>query len=212
MNKKQIYFFVTFFLINSCSQATGPNSYSDAKKVLPKIYEGLQKTIYCGCSYSYQGNKKVPNLKSCGYQIRKEHKRANRVEWEHIVPSEHSGRGRSCWIDRAKYSQCRKSNGKLIYGRKCCNKVDQEFRKLSGNLHNLAPVIGEVNGNRSNFRFAQLSFKAFQYGLCQAKTDFKGRKFEPRDEVKGDVARVNFYFESKGYINLSNTTSILIVV
>ena len=92
-----------------------------------------------------------------------------------------------------------------MYGRKCCNKVDPEFRKLSGNLHNLAPSIGEVNGNRSNYRFSQLTMDASQYGQCQAKTDFKVRKFEPRDEVKGDVARVNFYFESKGYIKISKS-------
>jgi deoxyribonuclease I len=146
MYKKTILFCLALYFTSSCSQASGPSSYGDAKKLLPNIYKSMQETIYCGCSYSYKGNKKVPNHQSCGYKIRKEQKRAGRVEWEHIVPSEHSGRGRSCWRDRAKYPQCRKSNGKLIYGRKCCNKVDPEFRKLSGNLHNLAPAIGEVNG------------------------------------------------------------------
>lgn len=144
-------------------------------------------------------------MKSCGYQVKKRDKRANRIEWEHIVPSEHSGRGRSCWRERDKYPECKKSNGKLMYGRKCCKKVDPEFRKLSGNLHNLAPIIGEINADRSNYRFSQLPFKAYQYGSCQSKTDFKGRKFEPRDEVKGDVARVNFYFEEKGYIKISKS-------
>ena len=178
-----------------------PVNFSKAKKILPDIYSGMEQTIYCGCSYSGQ----KPDLKSCGYKVRKESKRANRVEWEHIVPSEHSGRSRACWHSREQFPECRKSNGELIYGRKCCNKVDPEFRKLSGNLHNLAPAIGEMNGNRSNYRFAQLPFDAYQYGQCQAKVDFKARKFEPRDEVKGDVARVNFYFASKGYIKLSKS-------
>jgi len=206
MKKLIIVITLLFGLIASCSSTPPPQSFSDAKKILPIIYEGMEETIYCGCSYSYEGKKLVPDLKSCGYQIRKEQKRANRVEWEHIVPSEHSGRGRSCWREQDQYSECRISNGKLMYGRKCCNKVDLEFRQLSGNVHNLAPSIGEVNGNRSNYRFSQLNMNADQYGQCQAKTDFKRRKFEPRDEVKGDVARVNFYFESKGYIKLSGSS------
>ena len=182
-----------------------PITFSKAKRLLPDIYRGMEQTIYCGCSYYYQGKKLIPDLQSCGYEVRKEVKRANSIEWEHVVPAENFGRSRACWHKREQFPECRKSNGKLRSGRQCCNKVDPEFKAVAGNLHNLAPAIGEVNGNRSNYRFAQLPFEAYQYGQCQAKVDFKGRKFEPRDEVKGDVARVNFYFDSKGYIKLSKS-------
>ena len=182
-----------------------PITFSKAKKLLPNVYRGMEQSIYCGCNYSYQGKKLIPDLNSCGYQVRKEEKRANRIEWEHIVPAENFGRSRVCWHKREQFPKCKKSNGKLLSGRKCCNKIDPEFKAVAGNLHNLAPAIGEVNGNRSNYRFAQLPFKAYQYGQCQVKTDFKGRKFEPRDEVKGDVARVSLYFDSKGYIKLSKS-------
>lgn len=204
MKKLVIVISILFAFITNYS-SSAPQSFNKAKKLLPKIYRGMEETIYCGCSYSYKGKKLIPDLKPCGYVVRKEEKRANRIEWEHIVPAEHIGRGRACWKKREQFPECRKSNGKLRSGRKCCNKVDPEFRKATGNLHNLAPSIGEVNGNRSNYRFAQLTMDATQYGQCQSKTYFKGRKFEPRDEVKGDVARVNFYFESKGYIKLSKS-------
>ena len=197
-----ISLFLGFVHNNSIS---APNSFSAAKRVIPEIYKGMEETIYCGCSYSYKGKKLIPDLESCGYKVRKEEKRANRIEWEHIVPAEHVGRSHACWKKRDQFPECRKSNGKFISGRRCCSKVDPEFKKATGNLHNLAPSIGEVNGNRSNYRFSQLTMKADQYGQCQAKTDFKSRKFEPRDEVKGDVARVNFYFESKGYIKISKS-------
>ena len=198
-----LFSLLILFIGNSAISAS--TTFYKAKKILPKIYNGMETTIYCGCDYGYKGKKLIPDLNSCGYAVRKEDKRANRIEWEHIVPAENFGRSRSCWHNREQFPKCKKSNGKYLSGRKCCNKVDPEFKKVAGNLHNLAPAIGEINGNRSNYRFSQLPFEAYQYGKCQSKVDFKGRKFEPRDEVKGDVARVYLYFNMKKYIKLSKS-------
>jgi deoxyribonuclease-1 len=55
----------------------------------------------------------------------------------------------------------------------------------------LWPVIGELNGLRSNFSMAQISGDAQSFGNCKAK--IQNRKFEPMDFDKGVVARTYMY-------------------
>ena len=56
-------------------------SFSKSKKLLLKVYKDNPVTLYCGCTF--KGKK--PNLSSCGYIPKKDKKRANRIEWEHVV-------------------------------------------------------------------------------------------------------------------------------
>lgn len=115
-----------------------------------------QGTLYCGCHWEWVGKSggRV-NLASCGYQVRAQATRASRIEWEHIVPAWVFGHQRQCW-----------QNG----GRANCVKNDPIFGKIEADLHNLAPSIGEVNGDRSNFSFGQLSSQApYQYGQCRSR-------------------------------------------
>lgn len=66
--------------------------------------------------------------------------RATRIEWEHIVPAWVMGHQRQCW-----------QKG----GRKSCTDTDPVFREMEADLHNLAPAIGEVNGDRSNYLYSE---------------------------------------------------------
>ena len=65
-----------------------PQSFSKAKDIARKIYKDQTTTFYCECPFRWQGKKGVPDLKACGYTMRKKTQevRANRIEWEHIVP------------------------------------------------------------------------------------------------------------------------------
>ena len=69
---------------------------------------------------------------------------------------------------------------------------------MESDLHNLVPAIGEVNGDRSNFRFSQWNGNegAF-YGQCPAKVDFKERTFEPPEQSRGAIARIYLYMNEK---------------
>lgn len=67
----------------------------------------------------------VPDLASCGYEVRKRSERANRIEWEHIVPAADFGRQRQCWQEG---------------GRKNCVKNDPLFAQMEGDMHNLVPA------------------------------------------------------------------------
>ena len=194
-----LYFFrfiLPFFLFLPLSFSFAvPSSFTQAK-VLSKtqVYSDQSKqgegTIYCGCQWEWAGKSGGQvDLASCGYQVRKQQSRAERIEWEHIVPAWVFGHQRKCW-----------QNG----GRKNCVSTDPVFGRMEADLHNLAPSIGEVNGDRSNFSFGQLSTNTpYPYGMCRSRVDFKQKVFEPRDEVKGQVARVYFYMHDRYNLSMS---------
>ncbi|WP_461537088.1 endonuclease [Spongorhabdus nitratireducens] len=158
-----------------------PSSFSKAKRIAAQVYATHTKTFYCGCDYNTKGKKLIPaDLKSCGYEIRKQVKRANRIEWEHVVPAWDFGHQLQCW-----------QNG----GRKNCKKKSDVFRRMEADLHNLVPSIGEINGDRSNFRFGVLDYISDMYGQCDFKVDFKQRRAEPPEAQRGKIARTYLYMD-----------------
>lgn len=171
-------------------------SFSQAKRLLGKLYKDHRQTFYCGCSYN---NKKRIELNSCDYIPRKNKKRAKRLEWEHVVPAHQFGNSRRCWRENL----CTKKNGKKYKGRRCCTKIDPVFKNMASDLHNLVPSIGEVNGDRSNFKYGMIVGEKRSYGACDIEIDFKARIVEPRPEVRGDIARIYFYMNKKYGLPLS---------
>jgi deoxyribonuclease-1 len=169
-------------LLLSFASFAGPiGSFDQAKKYLTHHMDLFEsKTIYCGCKVE---NKRV-NLESCGYKIHKDAKRASRMEWEHVVPAEAFGKSFVEWREGA--AECVKKNGKRYKGRQCAGK-NSEFAKMEGDLYNLFPEIGELNGLRSNYSMAQLPGPTGRFGNCNVKLE--SRKFEPSDDAKGVVAR-----------------------
>src|SRR5690606_33905669 len=95
--------------------AAPPANFSAAKKEALQIYQDYPVSFYCGCEIQWQGKKGIPDLQSCGYQVRKQQNRASRIEWEHVVPAWQFGHQRQCW-----------QNG----GRKNCSKHDVQFRSM----------------------------------------------------------------------------------
>ena len=104
-------------------------NFSTAKKIALQIHAEHPYTIYCGCRYVG----KVIDLKSCGYQVHKDAKRAARLEWEHVVPAENFGRSFSEWRDGS--PKCVRKNGKHFKGRKCAE-TNPEFARMEGDLYN----------------------------------------------------------------------------
>lgn len=169
------------FSLNSMAQT--PSSFYAAKKLAIKIYADHPISFYCGCNIQWQGKKGLPNLDRCGYTVRKQEKRANRIEWEHIVPAWQFGHQLQCWQQG---------------GRKNCSK-DKQFKVMAADLHNLVPAIGEVNGDRSNFNFSTWNGEPTQYGQCQMIVNFKERKAQPPTASRGAIARAYLYmFERYG--------------
>lgn len=177
---------VLIALIPFGALSKGINNFNQAKAAAVKINQGAQ-TFYCGCNIRWQGKKGAPDLQSCGYQIRKSELRAQRIEWEHVMPAWQFGHLRQCWQDG---------------GRKSCAK-DEGYRRIETDLHNLQPSIGEVNGDRNNFMYSQWNGGEGQYGRCEMKVDFKAKAAEPPALARGAIARTYFYMRDRYQLNLS---------
>lgn len=178
--------FATLLTIGTV-QAHGINNFSQAKAAAAAINRDAPGSFYCGCQIHWQGKKGVPDLASCGYQVRKNAQRATRIEWEHVVPAWQFGHQLQCW-----------QNG----GRKNCNK-DPLYRQIETDLHNLQPAIGEVNGDRNNFMYSQWRGGEGQYGQCPMKVDFKNKQAEPPARARGAIARTYFYMRDRYHLQLS---------
>lgn len=186
------------YLLLLCSVFTlaAPTNFDQAKRLAQRIHAPEATSFYCDCAIRWQGKKGIPDLASCGYQVRKNGPRANRIEWEHVMPAHHFGHQRQCW-----------QNG----GRKNCVKTDSTFRAMEADLYNLVPAIGEVNGDRSNYRFGVLPSTPSQHGACPVKVDFKQQVFEPAPAVRGDIARIYFYMADKYNLSLSRAQQQLFI-
>ena len=145
---------------------------------------------------------------SCSYIPRNEYtkkgkvnQRARRIEWEHIIPAENFGRQFSCWRDGD--PKCVSSKGKQYKGRKCCRKVNKQFRIMEADMHNLFPAVGELNGDRSNFRFDFEEAASGQYGQCKFEVDFKASRAKVKEELRGVIARDYLYFNKRYGMKLS---------
>ncbi|WP_286788792.1 MULTISPECIES: endonuclease I family protein [unclassified Pseudomonas] len=180
----RIFSLISFFFFIIPAHAEAPRTFREAKVIGAKVYKQQPVDFYCGCHYSG----KTVDLKSCGYVPRKNATRASRIEWEHIVPAWVIGHQRQCW-----------QKG----GRKNCTSSDPVYQKAEADLFNLVPVIGEVNGDRSNFAFGWLPQKSTQYGACQMVVDFKAKKAMPRPEIRGMIARTYLYMSERYDLRLS---------
>lgn len=163
-------------------------SFSKSKRLLVQMYQQNPVSFYCGCDYQTVGKKLKPNWSSCGYTPRKNANRAARIEWEHVMPAWAFGHQLQCWQEG---------------GRKACKRI-ADFKRMEADLHNLVPAIGEVNGDRSNYSFAQLTGEPRVYGQCDMEVNFKQRKVEPPVNRQGDIARTYFYMRDQYGLQISS--------
>ncbi|MEJ5865036.1 endonuclease [Pseudomonas farsensis] len=192
--KRLLYAASLFLSLVPCAFAAPPATFTEAKVVAKqKVYldqaSSAQGDLYCGCKWTWvgkSGGRIDPG--SCGLEARKQQNRAERTEWEHIVPAWTFGHQRQCW-----------QNG----GREACVDKDPVFRAMEADLFNLYPAVGEVNGDRSNFNYGMVSGVPAQYGQCPTKVDFVQKAAEPRDAVKGLVARTTFYMFDRYQLSMS---------
>lgn len=183
---------ICLFVLTGAAYAAPPQNFTQAKELArTSVYADRNASgdLYCGCNWQWAGKSGgIVDMPSCGYKVRAQINRASRIEWEHIVPASTFGRQRQCW-----------QNG----GRSNCNATDPVFNVMEADLHNLSPVVGEVNGDRSNFNVGMASSPAGQYGQCPFKVDFQNRVAEPPNSAKGQVARVHFYMADRYGLNFS---------
>jgi deoxyribonuclease-1 len=175
-------------------------SFNKAKELLQQVYQGHEEEYYCGCRFS--GN--TVDLKSCDYEPKKNMKKAECLEWDHVVPAEAFGQSFVEW--REGDPSCVDRKGKSFKGRNCARKMSLTFRFMEANLYNLQPAIGEANWLRSDYSMAMIPGEAHEFEHCELK--IQDRKVEPRREVPGDIARTYFYrhatYPGRGIISDKN--------
>jgi len=172
-------------------------SFGKSKRLLAtKVYPVHQKAFYSNCDYEVKEKKLIPIHDTCGFHYRKNENRSKRIEWEHIVPAWHFGYQLQCW-----------QNG----GRAKCKESNAKFRQMEADMHNLVPAIGEINGDRSNFRFGMISGEKRVYGKVDMEIDYPSRKAEPRKVVWGEIARTYFYMREKYGLAISKSQQKLFI-
>ena len=165
-------------------------SFGKSKRLLAtKVYANHQKAFYSNCDYKINNKKLIPLPKTCGFHYRKNKNRSERIEWEHIVPAWHFGHQLHCW-----------QNG----GRMTCRQTNTKFKKMEADMHNLVPAIGEINGDRSNFKYAMIEGEKRIYGDVDMEISFSDKHAEPSKSVYGDIARTYFYMRDRYGLKLSS--------
>ncbi len=169
-------------------------NFSSAKTKLKRIYTILGKeTFHCSCEYSLNG--KI-DFSICGYKINKKYKnRANKIEWEHVVPASVFGKNFIEWKNG--HEKCANKKRKKTYkGRKCLSKVNKTFQLMESDLYNLVPAIGQVNALRSNYDISEINGEARNFGNCDIEIDKSKKVVEPKNEIRGDIARIYLYMDT----------------
>ena len=191
------------------TSAQSPERFDAAKKLLAGIHEeiGHLRTLYCGCPYVRRGRSGGDvEREACGLEARKNEKRSDRVEWEHVVPASWFGSHRTCW--KTGHQLCgTKKNGKPLKGRKCClvPGVDPEFQSAHNDPHNLFPAGGEVNGDRSAHPYGTVAGEPRAYGTCDFEVGGKPKVAEPTKHVRGEVARAMLYMADRYAVDVRMT-------
>tara|TARA_R110000824_G_scaffold180885_3_gene361445 strand:+ start:6299 stop:7045 length:747 start_codon:yes stop_codon:yes gene_type:complete len=186
-------------LVPAVLRAEPPTNFDNAKDAAVSLWWEIgPATFYCGCPYR-EATPEEKKIRSgnlwvigsvCGYQAKdattskgKPNARSMRIEWEHIVPADWIATGFGC-RDQTR-SECRAIPG---------------YDQAEGDLFNLVPSVGELNGDRSSKLYGIIDGEPREYGAC----DFEVADVaEPKEAVRGDVARVWLYMADKYGVTLS---------
>lgn len=155
-------------------------NFQDSKRVLRTMFLSLQaRTLYCQCRLVLSG-RELGVDDSCSYRPRE----SPAVNWEHVVPASRFGQLRPCWSGEG----CK---GKR--GRRCCQVSDPCFNRMEADLHNLHAALNDLNYDRNNFMFGDVSGEERRYGSCDFEIDSRRRIAEPAPQIRGDIARSYLY-------------------
>ena len=201
---KLVLIYLSLATVAAPSFGRAPDGFRQAKSMAEDIYKDHKTTFYCSCDFTRKGRTLKISPSRCGYVPRnaftragKVNSRAERVEWEHVVPAYDFGRNRQCW------KSYKDAKGKRVSGRKNCVNTDPVFRQMEADLRNLVPSVGELNADRSNYRFSMLEGEERAYGQCDFEVDSQYRKVEPAPHIRGDIARTYLYMTKTYGLDLS---------
>jgi len=169
---------------------------------LLKLYldSNNHKTFYCGCSFD---SKHHINKEECSLNLHKvKSKHEAMLTWDRVVPVTAFGPRLDCW--RSENQLCKNSGVKKpSRGWACCRNVSKKFNEMESDMHNLVPVVRKLKKVRSYRRHGFVFGEMRMHGGCDI--EFGGRAMEPKESIRGDIARIHFYMSYLYKIPLSKS-------
>jgi deoxyribonuclease I len=171
----------------------GPRFGSSTNRRLRRLYADRRTTFYCGCDFDE--GKRV-DARSCGFEPGERwQNRADRVEWEHVMPASRMLEGRACVDDAERRGS----------PRAWCRRVDPAFRAMEGDLHNLVPAIGQLNAERADHPYGEVPGEPRRFGECDFEVE--DGVAEPAPHIRGDIARIYGYMAATYGLRLERDES-----
>lgn len=179
-----------------------PSSLEAAYRETARMHSVDARTFECGCRFV--GNTRAANFGAlkgeCGYAPRAADA-PMQVIWTHVVSPETMAQGRACYASG--HPDCTDEQGRYFAGARCCARVDPEYQAMLRDLHNLVPMVAEIDTDRDGRRWGEARHAPDLYGECAAKIDFGAGVIEPAPERRGDIARIHLYMRDVWGLRLS---------
>lgn len=123
------------------------------------------------------------------------------VFWQSLYP--HGGEGLYCGKRFDRYD--RRYNIEHVFpmawvtrslgcgSRARCRDRSERFNRIESDMHNLYPADAELNQARGAMAYAELAGEQWVREDCDLEIDQRRRLVEPREAVRGDIARSMLY-------------------
>lgn len=173
-------------------------TFDEAKRALIRVYDGHYVDTYCDCPFERAASALRIDLSRCGFANEKRTPRAERIEWEHAVPAAAFGHTFVEWSQGT--DACVDAKGRRTKGRACARR-SAEFSRIEADLHNLFPVVGEINGLRGDLPMGAPDVGRTPHGPARdvvfagCATEVRRTFFVPRPPIRGDLARAYKYMD-----------------
>ncbi len=159
-------------------------------EILNDIYSDNSFTFFCGCEFRENG----VNYQKCSYYPKINNKNAHKIKWVKII------RMNDIIKNNTKLKKINKKCINKNWGKRKKNKCVKKnkiklLNKLKKDLHLVYPVISQISKLTFNKDFKIINKEKRKFGECDLEVN--KRFVEPRDEIKGDIARLYKYVSVK---------------
>ncbi len=215
-------FLISIFIISNTlfGFSALPTNYAMAREysnglLLQALKDYNLTTVYSNIPITYKVNTKSFTLKFESqiilipavdlYTSKKYESRSGIIEWEHVVPASVLVNvyddAKKAW--NKGHPSCVTSSGKVYKGRVCAEKVSPRFNVILADLYNLQPALGSLNALRSDKPYCEVQGEKREFGET-IDFEISNACAEPRDAIKGDLARIMLYMNKKYGVQFNN--------
>ena len=161
-------------------------------ELLNVAYSHNKRTFMCNCSF----DKIKVNYDDCSYFPKVNNDKAHEVKWKQLINSKFIFRRYPEW--KLGHNSCKTKKGDKYKRKKCVKKLyKNELKLINNDLHLYYPIIKQISIMMRNKRFGTINKERRKFGECNLEI---GKLYiEPRDSIKGDIARTFLYF-SENYM------------